>query len=109
VFEHIRLLNHLRSEVEPLRRGKLINLFASGQQYAYGRETPNQLAIMVINNDKKDATIEFDVTRLRLPNGALLNDRLRRIPAVQVRDGRLRVALPQRSAAILTVPRSIGP
>ena len=58
-------------------------------------------AIVVINNDKKDATIEFDVTHLRLANGTVLNDRLRRMRTVQVQDGKLRVALPQRSAVIL--------
>jgi glycosidase len=103
VFNHIRLLNRLRAELEPLRRGELINLYATGQQYAYARRTRNQLAIVVINNDKKDAAIEFDVSRLGLANGTLLNDRLLRIRMVQVRDGKLRVALPQRSAAILTV------
>ncbi len=101
VFDHIRTLNHLRAELEPLRRGSLINLYASGQQYAYARKTRNQVAIVVINNDKKDVTIDFDVTGSGLTNGTLLNDRLNKIPTVQVRDGNLRVALSQRSAAIL--------
>ncbi len=102
VFNHIRRLTLLRKDFEPLRRGELINLHATGQQYAYARKTREQLAIIVINNDKTGATIEFDVSRLGLPNGTLLNDRLLRIRTVEVRDGKLRVALPQRAAAILS-------
>ncbi len=103
VFNHIRTLNRLRAELEPLRRGELINLHASGQQYAYARKTRAQLAIVVMNNDKNSATAEFDVARLGLANGTQLNDRLLKIRTVQVQNGKLRVALPQRSAAILTV------
>ncbi len=101
VFNHIRKLTQLRAELEPLRRGRLVNLYASGQQYAYARQTTSQFAIVVINNDKKTPIIEFDVSRLGLANGTLLNDRLLRIRAVQVEDGKLRVTLPERSAAIL--------
>ena len=106
VFNHIRRLNKLRAEMEPLRRGELINLYASGQQYAYARKTRSQLAIIVINNDDKTPTIEFDVSRLGLADGTLLNDRLLRIQTVQVNDGKLQVTLPRKSAAILVVTRT---
>jgi glycosidase len=104
IFNHIRKLTHVRAELEPLRRGKLINLYATGQQYVYARQTPSQVAIVVINNDKKTPTIEFDVSRLGLANGTLLNDRLLGIRTVRVGDGKLKVTLPERSAAIF-VPR----
>ena len=104
IYNHIRKLIHVRAELEPLRRGKLINLYATGQQYVYARRTPGQVAIVVINNDKKTPTIEFDVSRLGLANGTLLNDRLLGIRTVRVEDGKLKVALPERSAAIF-VPR----
>jgi glycosidase len=101
IFDHIRKLNQVRAELQPLRQGELINLYAGGQQYAYARQTKGQVAIVVINNDKKTPTIEIDVSRLELANGTLLNDRLLRIRAVRVRDGKLQVTLPERSAAIL--------
>jgi glycosidase len=104
IFNHIRKLTHVRAELEPLRRGKLINLYATGQQYVYARQTPSQVAIVVINNDKKTPTIEFDVSRLGLANGTFLNDRLLGIRTVHVGDGKLKVTLPERSAAIF-VPR----
>ena len=100
IFNHIRKLTHVRAELEPLRRGKLINLYATGQQYVYARQTPGQVAIVVINNDKKTPTIEFDVSHLGLANGTLLNDRLLGIRTVRVGDGKLKVTLPERSAAI---------
>ncbi|HET6647252.1 MAG TPA: alpha-amylase family glycosyl hydrolase [Pyrinomonadaceae bacterium] len=104
IFNHIRKLTHVRAELEPLRRGKLINLYATGQQYVYARQTPGQVAIVVMNNDKKTPTIEFDVSRLGLANGTLLNDRLLGIRTVRVGDGKLKVTLSERSAAIF-VPR----
>jgi glycosidase len=104
IFNHIRKLTHVRAQLEPLRRGKLINLYATGQQYVYARQTPGQVAIVVINNDKKTPTIEFDVSRLGLANGTLLNDRLLGIRTVRVGDGKLKLTLPERSAAIF-VPR----
>lgn len=104
IFNHIRKLTHVRAELEPLRRGKLINLYATGQQYVYARQTPGQVAIVVMNNDKKTPTIEFDVSRVGLANGTLLNDRLLGIRTVRVGDGKLKVTLPERSAAIF-VPK----
>ncbi|HYJ89350.1 MAG TPA: alpha-amylase family glycosyl hydrolase [Pyrinomonadaceae bacterium] len=104
VFDHIRKLNRVRAELEPLRRGSLINLYTTGQQYAYARKTKNQVAIVVINNDKKDATIDLDVTGLGIANGTLLNDLLGPMRSLQVRDGKVRIALPQRSAGILAAP-----
>ncbi|MDQ5846644.1 MAG: alpha-amylase family glycosyl hydrolase [Acidobacteriota bacterium] len=101
VFNYIRSLNRIRAELEPLRRGELVNLYASGQQYAYARKTKNDFAIVVINNDKKTPTIEFDVSSLGLGNGTMLRDRLLRIRAVKVQKGKLYVTLPQRSASIL--------
>jgi glycosidase len=101
VFNYIRGLNRIRADLEPLRRGELVNLYASGQQYAYARKTKNEFAIVVINNDKKTPTIEFDVSSLGIPNGTMLEDRLLRIRAVKVQNEKLYVTLPQRSAAIL--------
>jgi neopullulanase len=101
IFNYIRRLSQVRASVEPLRRGELINLYASGQQYAYARKTKNQGAVIVINNDKKSQTIEFDVSKLGLIDGMQLDDRLIGIRPVKVQDGKLRVTLPQRSAAIL--------
>jgi glycosidase len=101
IVNYIRRLNQVRASLEPLRRGELINLYATGQQYAYARKTKNQVAVVVINNDRKSQTIEFDVSKLALVDGMQLDDRLSGIRPVKVHDRKLRVELPQRSAAIL--------
>jgi len=50
--------------------------FPHDRQYVYARNTANASVIVAFNNDKKSATVEFDVTDTRLVNGATLFDRL---------------------------------
>ena len=100
VFEYIRRLTSLRREFEPLQTGALVNLHVSEQQYAYARTTPRTAVVIVFNNDEKNAEIEFDVTRTGLKNGATLTDRLGRSRSVVISNGKLKVTLPKRSAAI---------
>src|SRR5215213_4917512 len=101
LFEYIKRLTTLRREIEPLRTGKLVNLYISEQQYAYARTIRNEAVIVVINNDSNTAEIEFDVSRLTSRN-ASLTDRLSVTRSAIVRDGKLKVSLPKRSAAIFT-------
>jgi len=98
LFEYIRKLTTLRRELEPLRTGALVNLYVSEQQYAYARTTPRGAVIIVINNDNDTATIDFDVSRIA--PGAFLKDRLGMSQPVQITDGKMRVKLAKRSAAI---------
>src|SRR6266566_433444 len=72
VFEHQKLLGQLRAELEPLRRGNLLNLYAAPHQYVYARNTTTASVIVAFNNDSKPAAIEFSVAETRLPNGATL-------------------------------------
>jgi hypothetical protein len=82
-----------------LRSGALINLYVSEQQYAYAR---GNSVVIVFNNDDKSSEFEFDVSRLELRNGAVLRDRLDVSRDTTVRDGKLRLSLPKRSAAIFS-------
>ena len=100
LFQYVRKVVHLHTELEPLKRGALVNLHASDQQYAYARTTKGACVVTVINNDTKIAQIEFDVSPLGLTDGAVLNDRLGVGKEVRVADGKLKVTLPERSAAI---------
>lgn len=102
LFEYIRRLTNLRRELEPLQSGSLINLYVSEQQYAYARTTRNETVVVVINNDTNAAEIEFDVRQTGLRNGASLTDRLGASSAIVVSNGKLRVNLPKRSAAIFS-------
>jgi glycosidase len=100
VFEYIRKVTRLRAELEPLRRGALVNLHVSEQQYAYARTTKSLAVVVVINNDREAAQVEFDVSPLGLADGSVLTDRIGVTNEVRVEKGRLKVTLPQRSAAI---------
>jgi glycosidase len=98
LFEYIKRLTTLRREYEALRTGKLVNLYVSEQQYAYARRGPSGAVIVVINNENDAASIEFDVSRIA--SSGLLKDQLGVSQPAQINEGRLRVNLPKRSAAI---------
>ncbi|MDX6384514.1 MAG: neopullulanase [Blastocatellia bacterium] len=100
-FDFTRRMTHLHTELQPLQRGELINLLVSEQQYAYARKTKAGIVFVAINNDAKPATIEFDVRPAGPANGTVLVDRLGMVREVIVRDGKIQVALPGRSAAVL--------
>ena len=55
---------------------------------------------MVAINNGPAVEVEVVTAPAGLPEGAWLRDRLGALPAVEVRGGRLRLALPARSAAV---------
>ncbi|MBD0326460.1 MAG: hypothetical protein ICV68_08510, partial [Pyrinomonadaceae bacterium] len=103
IFEHTRKMARLHAELEPLRRGALVNLHVAAQQYSYARVSERSSVVVVINNDAKPATVEFDVAAARLADGARLTDRLDVSPDVRVANGKLKISLPARSASVLTI------
>ena len=103
IFQHQRLLGQLRKELEPLRRGDLINLVASEHQYVYARSTVNSSVIVAFNNGDTSATVEFDVADTKLRNGATLVDRLKNVRDTRVTNRMVKLEIPARSSAILTV------
>lgn len=103
IFEHVRKMARLHSELEPLRRGALVNLHVAAQQYAYARVTDRSSVVVVINNDTKPAALEFEVAAARLAEGARLTDRLNIAQDARVADGKLKVNLPARSGSVFTV------
>jgi neopullulanase len=100
VFAHIQKLTRLRSELQPLRRGQLVNLYVSEQQYAYARTSRAGTVVTVINNHTKATEIEINVMPIGLGDGEVLVDRLGVSEPVRVGGRRLKVTLPARSAAV---------
>jgi neopullulanase len=111
LFEFIRRLTTLRRATLALTMGSLVNLYVSEQQYAYARTLRHSAAIIAFNNDKKKAEMEFDVSPAKfsgtvlddIKDGTVLQDRLGVVREVTVRDGKVRLSLPQRSVAIFTL------
>ncbi|HKZ77338.1 MAG TPA: alpha-amylase family glycosyl hydrolase [Pyrinomonadaceae bacterium] len=100
IFDYIRRLTHLHAELPPFQFGKLVNLYSSEQQYAYARVTKTGAVVIAINNDTKPAAMEFDVTETGLPNGVLLVDRMSVSKDIVISAGKLKLNLPERSAAV---------
>ena len=100
IFDHIQKLTRLRAELEPLRRGQLVNLYVSEQQYAYARASRAGTVVVVINNQTKPAEIKINMMPVGLSNGEALVDRLGVSEQVVVADRELAVKLPARSAAV---------
>ena len=100
LFEYIRLLTNLRRELKALKSGSFMNLYVSEQQYAYARTTRSGAVVVAINNDDRTVEMEFYVSRAGLRNGVMMHDRLRVSGAVTIGNGKLKISLPKRSAAI---------
>ena len=98
-FEFIQKLTRLRHELEPLRSGRLVNLYVSPQQYAYARVAGKSVVIVAFNNDEKTEQFAFDVSQVGLMNGTRLHDRLGNGSSV-VDVGGIVLNLPPRSVSI---------
>ena len=100
VFGHVRALARLRAWSPALRRGSTRNLAVNEQSWAYARVLDGETAVVVLNNGAAAAEVEFAVAAMGLSEGAALDDRLGRGPALKVEGGRARVTLHGRSAAV---------
>jgi len=100
LFQYVRTLTRLHSELEPMQRGALINLYVAEQQYAYARKTKTAAVVVVINNDSKTVAVEFDASPAFPADNVSLVDRLGAIKDAKVSGGRMKVKLPERSASI---------
>ncbi|MEQ1641826.1 MAG: alpha-amylase family glycosyl hydrolase [Pyrinomonadaceae bacterium] len=103
VWDHLAKLGRLRQELEPLRRGRSLDLHDEEQQMAYARVTANKAVIVGFNNDTKPATLSFDVGMIRqIQRSSSLVDKLAIIGDVKVAaDGRVEFTIPARTAVIL--------
>lgn len=100
-FDHLRTLLHIRATHEPLRRGRLVNLFLENQQYAYARVTDRSSVVVVFNNDSKPATVEVDIAAANLGRDGPLADQLGVVKDARIEGKTLKATLPARTACIL--------
>jgi glycosidase len=101
VFEHTRQLLHLRRELEPLRRGRLVHLAIDEQVYVYARVAASGLAIVALNNGAVPTSVRVDLGPLDLTEGTALTDRLGVLSSVRVQRSAVTVTLPPRKGAVL--------
>lgn len=104
VWNHLAKLGRIRQELEPLRRGRTLDLLDEEQQLAYARVTEKDSVIVVINNDSKPADITFDYTVINnVPRDAYFTDLLGNIGTVEFHDGVFRTRFAGRTAAVFVV------
>jgi hypothetical protein len=93
----------LRANLEPLRRGKLIQLAVEDQVYVFARASQKGIALVAINNGKDEAKVEFAVPGViahRLTGTKVLKDQLGSPADLSLAGGKAKCSLPSRSAAI---------
>ncbi len=104
VWNHLALLGKLRSELEPLRNGKSLDLLDEEQQMAYARVNENQAVLMIFNNDTKATDVRFDVSMIKqLAANGTLSDKLGELLDVKIQNGKVNFSMPARTAGILTL------
>jgi len=99
-WETVQHLARLRGELEPLRRGPMVNLCVTEQSYGYARTGPAGPVVVLINNAAKPAEVNCDLSPLGLPDGTNLTDRLGAAGELHVARGKINVILTARTAGI---------
>lgn len=105
VWNHLAKLGSLRKAIEPLRRGRSLDLFDAEQQYAYARLTDKEAAVVIFNNDTRPAEVVFDISFIskQIATDATLRDALGNLADIRVNDGKVKAMIPARSAGIYLV------
>jgi neopullulanase len=102
IWDHVRRLARLRGELEPLRRGPMINLCVSDQQYGYARTGRTGPVVVLINNAAEAAEVSCDLAPLGLGEGTIMIDRLSAAPDLNVVAQKVHARMPPRTAGIYT-------
>jgi glycosidase len=102
IHDHISKLLRLRKELRALRRGKMLNLFANSDTYAFARVADEDWAIVVFNNSPRRQHIEVPLAGLKLDGRRSLTNRLDGAGTPSSAEGKLRMTMLPRTAALLT-------
>lgn len=93
-------LGAIRNDLEPLRRGELLEMWQDDQVYAFDRKSEHGEAIVVFNNAETEQHRAMPLrAESKLQNGTVLKDLLSE-RTVTVKDGRIEQSLPAKSAGI---------
>lgn len=101
VHAHVKKLLALRRELEPLRRGKLVQLKSDSHTSVFARTTKDTGVLMLFNNSDQTQTLKTALITPLLGQKELF-DLLAQNRAVAVTADAITLTLPARSAAILT-------
>lgn len=105
LFKYTRELIALRKSSPALRRGLQCNLYADATAYAFARLMPDQMAVVVFNNDDQPRQIDFLLPAAGLPK--VMDAKIGPARAI-VRQGRLQTSLAGKSFAVFIADLQIG-
>jgi len=75
IFLHVQQLLRLRGGLAPLRRGAMLDLLVTDQQYVYARRLPDGSAVLIaLNNAATPASIEVPMQDIAWSEGLTLKD-----------------------------------
>ena len=97
---HLQTLGRIRKELEPLRRGAMLELLAETDQYAFARLTPQSAVVVIFNRSSEPANLKIPLSGSSIPEGASLEDALGAAPSATVHEGKLDIRIPAHTAAI---------
>jgi glycosidase len=100
LFTQLQRLMRLRGSSDALRHGRMVDLLAADQAYAFARVTPRARAVVVFNNAPEAVTLHIPLAGSGVADGATLADGYGSAPAAQVREGAMDVRLEPRAVAI---------
>ena len=102
VWNYLAKLGEIRRQLEPLRRGRSLDLLDEEQQMAFARVTDKEAVVVIFNNDTKPVEVSFDVSMIKTYCGKSDADRRSRQSRrckTERRD--VKATMPARAAAIL--------
>ena len=102
VHAHLKRLLQLRQALLPLRRGELVELAAAAHSYVFARVLPQASVVIAFNNSARPLTLELPLARVNLAAAKSLTDRLGKLGTIMVAEGKVKLTLAARSAAVLT-------
>jgi glycosidase len=101
LWEHIRRLTGIRKQLPALRRGKTVNLLVGEQEWVYARKAGWETVLVLLNNNPRPVTLEFDTAPAGLFDGTRLPNLLKSGETFLVENGKIRCTLAARSGAVL--------
>jgi glycosidase len=106
VHSHVKKLLALRRDLEPLRRGRLVQFSSASDTCAFARLTEDSGVIAAFNNSALTQTLSFTLCGPLLEKKQLFN-RLADNASIPVNGGSIKLTLPACTAAILTAESSV--
>ncbi|HEV2445517.1 MAG TPA: alpha-amylase family glycosyl hydrolase, partial [Candidatus Sulfopaludibacter sp.] len=100
LFNYVRRLTGLRARLEPLRHGKLVDLYVENDQYAFARVSGQSAVLVVFNNAPAESVLRVPLAGTPIADGTTLEDQLGGATPARSQGRIAEIRLAGRSAAI---------